>query len=422
VSQKGLAILSKRTVAAVILSYLIVGDARVHAQDQSAQANLDAGIRELREGNFIRALVTLNDVIAKLSMGTGQSTILARAHAYEALAYTQLGDPDAAKTSALLALTASPNIVIDPVEFTPAAVALFAAVRGPSMLDPEAAAGAAEQSGRFQEAFVAYLRAFQALPDPPPAAADARLREKVIRVAQQLAATPLVPQEARDHLRKAQDLADAEAILGGTSGTALQQAVELRQAIRLAPWWPDPMIRYATVLQKLQRVDEALLNLNLYRLADPDGYAAIVGRAAPKALPEATAPAAIPTPVGPAVIYVYWPEQQRGGGRQKVMCNARKVADLQNNRFMILKAGAGTYHLTFRNNDVTAVVEGGREYYYRASIEGQFQFAQGAQLRPVSTDAAKVEMREQKMKINDAKRTFGAECTAAAPARGRGRQ
>ena len=402
------------------MSLLIVGDVHTYAQDPSALVNLDAGIREVREGNFIRALVTLNDLIAKLSAGAGEPVILARAHAYEALAYTQLGDPDAAKGSALLALTANPNIVLAPAEFTPPVIALFESVRGSANKDPEAAGDAAGQSGRFQEALVAYLRAFQALPDPPPAAADQRLREKVIKVVQKLTAMPVVPQAARDHLRKAQDLADAETILGGSSGTASQQAIELRHAIRIAPWWPDPTIRLATVLQKLQRVDEALLNLNLYRLADPDGYAAMVGRTAPKTVADTRAPAAIPAPVGPAVIYVYWPEQQRGGGRQKLLCNEHKVADLQNNRFVTLKAGTGSHNLTFRNKDVTAVVEAGREYYYRASIEGQL--VAHIELRQMSADAAKAEMREQQMTVNDTKRTFGTECLAAAPARGRGRQ
>lgn len=401
--------MTKQTVAAVLLALLIVGDVRVHAQDQSAQANLDVGIRELRDGNFIRALVTLNDVIAKLSVGTGQSTILARAHAYEALAYTQLGDPDAAKASALLALTANPNIVLDPAEFTPAAIALFAGVRGPSTLDPEAAASAAEQSGRFQEAFVAYLRAFQSLPDPPPAAADTRLREKLITVARKLAAPPLVPQEARDHLRKAQDLADAEAILGGTSGTALQQAIELRLAIHSAPWWPDPMIRLATVLQKLQRVDEALLNLNLYRLADPDGYAAMVGRAAPKAVPDAKAAVAAPAPVGPAVVYVYWPPQVRGGGRPKVYCDGFRVADLNDHHYVKLSVPAGMHTMKFHKDSLPVAFEPGQTYYLRAAAVG---FPVHAELRMVTPAEGTAEIAEKNIEPNDAKKTYSNGCSA----------
>jgi hypothetical protein len=87
-----------------------------------------------------------------------------------------------------------------------------------------------------------------------------------------------------------------------------------------------------------------------------------------------------------------------------------------------LKAGAGSYTLSFRDKAVTAVVEGGHEYYYRASIEGHWQFAMGPELRLMGNDAAKAEMREQETKINDAKRTVAAECSAGAPARGRGRR
>lgn len=207
---------------------------------------------------------------------------------------------------------------------------LFADAR-PLPDDPEDAGRVSEQAGRFAPAFLSYLKAYQTLPVPPPSADDRRRREKIIGLVGRLETAPVIPAEARAHLTRARELLDAEAILGGAAGVASQQAATaLRQATRLAPWWPDAMFRLATVLQRLDRGEEALLNLDLYRLADPDGFAAKAGRATGRE-PASTA-SAVPQPAGPALIYVYWPEQQRGGKRQNVLCNGSKVAELENNR------------------------------------------------------------------------------------------
>ena len=88
---------------------------------------------------------------------------------------------------------------------------------------------------------------------------------------------------------------------------------------------------------------------------------------------------------------------------------------------MILRAAAGTHDLAFRNKHVTAVVEADRVYHFRTSIEGHWQFAMGPEIRLMATEAAKAEMGQQKMKINDAKRTRSAECVAPSTTGGRRR-
>jgi tetratricopeptide (TPR) repeat protein len=289
-----------------------------------------------------------------------------------------------------------------------------AGTRRPSAETAERTGDAAEQAGRFQTAFSAYLNAFQSLAEPPAPGDDQRLREKIIKVVQKLEIKPVVPQTAREHLEKAESLVAAETILGGSGDTASQEAAagELRQAVRIAPWSPDASLRLATVLQRLRRFDEALLNLNLYKLADPAGYAATIARATPgtAARPlDAPAPPAASS-LGPALIYVYWPKQNRGNDPQKVRCNDRHVADLQHTRFVVLKAAAGTHILTFRDRDVTALVEAGREYHYRASLEGHWEISQKAVIRLMSADVAKAEMREQDIRASDPKRTFTTEC------------
>lgn len=289
--------------------------------------------------------------------------------------------------------------------------------------DPEAAGQAAQQAGRFQDAFLAYLSAYQALPDPAPAAEDRRLRERIIRIVQRLGTLPAIPSDAREHARKADELLAAEAMLGNTADASSQAAaIELSRAVRSAPWWPEATFKLATVLQRLQRLDEALMNLNLYKLADPVGYLENLDRTAPRiAAAPPVAPVVVRRPVGPAIVYIYWPEQARGGARQKVMCNEQKVADLQNNRFVMLKVAAGTHTFTFRDRHITAVVEGDREYHYRTSIEGNTRFSLGPEIRLMNADAAKAEMRKQGMTPNDARRTFSSDCLAAPAVRGRPR-
>lgn len=393
------------------------------AQAPTSPTDLVTGINQVKAGDYFGALVTLNTVVNELASRIDQLSLVARARAYQALSYALLEQPERAREFATLALAADPNVATDAPEFTPAVAALFTELRqrpAPRQ-SPEAVGDGAIQAGATQEAFLAYLRAFQALPEPMAATDDQRLREKIVGVVQKMTTKPVVPDDARSHFSKAKDLLDAEAILGGAVGKASDQAaVQLRQAIRLAPWWGDAAFQLATVLQRLNRVDEALVNLGIYRIADPAGFAARAGRAAPRdpATPAATAGAA--KPAGPALLYIYWPEQQRGGGRQKLFCNGQQVADLQNNRYVVLRAAPGTHDLAFRDKHVPAVVDADRVYHFRTSIEGHWQFAMGPEIRLIANDAAKAEMSQQEMKVNDARRTRSAEC--AAPSTGSGRR
>ncbi len=376
------------------------------AQAPSAPANLATGISQVRAGEYFTALFTLNQVVRQ---ATGDPATLARAHAFRAMAYAGLNQLDRARAEVALALAAAPAIVVNAPDYSPATVGLFAEERRPLPANPEDAGRALEQAGRLPQAFVSYVEAYQSLAAPvPPAADDRRLREKIIGLAARLEPAPPVPSEALAQVKRAQDLLDAEAILGGAAGVASQQAAAaLYEAIRLAPWWPDAMFQLATVLQRLDRAEEALLNLDLYRLADPAGFAAKAGRAAGRkpAEPAASAP-------GPATLYVYWPKQQRGGGRHKVQCNGQQVAELQNNRFVMLKAAPGSYDLAFREKHVTVEAEAGREYFFRASIEGHWRFAMGEEIRLTESGLAREEMRRQEMSANDARRTFAVECGA----------
>jgi tetratricopeptide (TPR) repeat protein len=384
------------------------------AQAPSPPAALSGGIAQARAGDFLGALLTLGDVVNELAARPAESASLARAHAYRAVAYLGLNQSERARASVRLALAANPGIAVEADEFGPAIVALFAETRQPVAGNPEARGQAAEQAGRWQEAFLAYLNAFQALPASPAAADDQRLREKIITAVSHLDSKPLIPDEARAHLKKADDLVAAEALLGGSGSNATQQAAaaELRQAVRSAPWWGDATFMLATVLQKLQRVDEALLNLNLYRLADPQGYAAAAARTAPKNATEAAA-AAAPAPVAPATIHVYWQHTVRSlGMKPKLLCDGHHVADLENGRFIVLNTAPGFHVIEFQGRKVSSTFEGGRTSYVRASIGG---YPAHFSLNLVNPDQAPAEIRDKKITPNDAARTFSAECAGTAP-------
>lgn len=400
------------SVICVSIVVLLAVHVFARAQSPSAQAGLTAAISQTRSGDFFKALLTLNDVIIQLSDKPGESATLARVHAYKALAYMGLDQPERAKASALEALKADPQIRIDAGEFGPKVVALFGGARRPAAEDPEATGQTAEQAGRSQEAFLAYLNAFQSLPEPPARTDDQRLREKIIGVVQKLDTKPVIPPEAREHLKKANDLLDAAAILGNSGTTAAEQraALELRQAVRSAPWWPDATFQLATVLQKLQRFDEALLNLNLYKLADPVGYAATVDRVNPKSAVASASTERESKPIAPAVIYVYYPHAVRSMGiKPKVLCDGQHVADLENGRFIVLNVPPGFHRVDFRDQNVSSSFESGRDHYLRGGIEG---YPAHLALRLTNPDKAAAEMKQ--VSPNDPKRTFSTECKAVA--------
>lgn len=381
------------------------------AQARSPEALLKAGIARLQAGDLLMGLMTLNEVVAPGSKADVPT--VARAHVYRAQANLGLDEPERARAAALLALKADPTIVVSAPPFSPAVAGLFETLRRPTTVDPETAGLDAEKSGRYQEAFLAYLGAFQRLPEPPPAAADRRLRERIVDVVRRLPSAPGIPQEARAHFSKAEELLAAETLLGGTGNASSEAAAkELRSAIRVAPWWPDATFALARVLQKLQRVDEALINLNLARRADPDAYsaAAIAGGTDAASAPAAVAKAA-PDAAKPAIVYVYWPRGHRTGGTHKVLCDGFHIADLKNRRYVLLNVTPGTHTIKVDKRTLPLSFDPGRPYYLRTFVGGypaRLQFREAGQ-----TEAAS-ELNDKDMRANDAARTYSGACNAGA--------
>jgi hypothetical protein len=288
--------------------------------------------------------------------------------------------------------------------------ALSLAVRGqePSS-ESERLAQSAEKLGLDQDAFAAYVRAYQNLPQPAPPASEQRLRERIITVAERLGAKPPIPAAATAHFTKAASLIDADTLLGGVGTESMvTAAAELVSAIRLAPWWPEATFKLATVLQKLQRFDEAVVNLNLYRLADPNGYAAAI--AAKTGVPPASRemPAA---KTAPATVYIYWPKQVRGDGRPKVMCDGFHVADIRNRHFIVLNVTPGMHSIGVHDKALPMTFESGQKYYLRANVSG---FPARMDVQQAGTAEGETELRDDDMKANDPRRTYSIGCNAGA--------
>lgn len=387
---------------------ILISSAPASGQTTPAEP-LRPGIERVRTGDFQLGITMLDEVVAPWS--TADAATMARAHAYRAQGFLGLNQPENARAAVLLALKADPNVAVTAADFSAHLVRLFDEARRPtSVVPPEVAAAVAEQTWNYRDAFAGYVAAYQRLPDPAPAEDDRRLREKIIALARRLDPPPAIPQEARTHYAKAEQLLAAQAVLGGSGTASLEAAAsELQRAIRAAPWWGDAAWKLATVLQQLQRVDAALLNLNVYRVADPDGYARAMAAGAAAKPPPARAEVDTPAP-RTASVYVYWPPQQRVKGAPKVYCDGVLVAELQKGRFIALAVAGGTHSIKLSKAE-TFTFEPGKSYYLRASLEGFSRWAPFT-VRLVDPVEAEVELREKSVAANDPRRTYTHQCAA----------
>ncbi|MBY0495880.1 MAG: hypothetical protein K2Y23_16850 [Cyanobacteria bacterium] len=396
------------------LRLFVVANALFVAASASAQPPapdyLAGGVARIESGDFQFGLMMLNEVVAPESKAGAAD--VARAHAYRAQAFLGLGRPGDASAAVLLALKANPDLAVTSPPYSAAVVRLFEqARRSAGSVSPEIDAAAAEQAGDHAGAFAAYVRAYQAMPQPPTADDDRRLREKIITLARRLSPPPAIPQDARAHYAKAEQLIEAEAMLGGGGGASLDAAiVALESAIRSAPWWADATLKLATLLQKRQRVDAALINLNLYRLADPDGYTKATAAKADAERPAARA-GAVPRM---ASVYVYWPSQVRATGRPKVYCDGSLVAELQKGSFVALSVPGGSHDIKLNGKSATFAFEPGGRYYVRVSMEGFTRWASFT-IRLADPDEGAAEFQNGAIAANDPRRTYAAQCAAPVP-------
>ena len=97
----------------------------VNAQFSPVDVDLATGIRQVREGDFDAALITLDAVVGRLSVQPGQRKELAQAYTYLAIAYVGLAQREAAKSKLLEAWHADKSMTLSPKEFPPNIIELF---------------------------------------------------------------------------------------------------------------------------------------------------------------------------------------------------------------------------------------------------------------------------------------------------------
>jgi tetratricopeptide (TPR) repeat protein len=94
---------------------------------------------------------------------------------------------------------------------------------------------------------------------------DTALREKIIRLAQEMNPPPAIPEEARRHYVKASTLLE-DAKQPSDSADA---AEEFRQALLAAPWWGEVYMKMGLALETAQRYDDAIAALKLFMATNP---------------------------------------------------------------------------------------------------------------------------------------------------------
>ena len=95
----------------------------------AADAQLETGIRQAREGEFAAAVVTLDAVAQRLQGQEGATEPLTRAWVYLGLAYLGLEQTARARSSLAEALRTDPDLELSPQDHPPRLVRLFDEVR-----------------------------------------------------------------------------------------------------------------------------------------------------------------------------------------------------------------------------------------------------------------------------------------------------
>jgi len=93
---------------------------------------------------------------------------------------------------------------------------------------------------------------------------DDALREKIIKLSQQLKPPPEIPEEARQHFVKAVTLQKESK---DTKGLDLALS-EYRRALLVAPWWPEAYYNFSVAVEQTNHFNDALAALKLYLVSD----------------------------------------------------------------------------------------------------------------------------------------------------------
>lgn len=144
---------------------------------------------------------------------------------------------------------------------------LFLALTGSpcwSQTAGEAAARAAEKSGRLRDALTQYTAALNQAAEG--GGEEQRLREAIVALAQRISPAPAIPDEARRFLVRG-----GVAIKEAKSAADFEEAAkEFGRAARVAPWWADAYFNQGVAYKKAGKFADAVRNMKLYLSSAPN--------------------------------------------------------------------------------------------------------------------------------------------------------
>ena len=118
----------QRAALAAVLA-LALGMPSLYAQNAPADAEVQKGIREVEEGDYDSAILTLDNAARRLAKDPARIGELAQAYVHLGLAYVAKGREAAARAQFREALLRARDLTLSPDKFPPKVVDLFEATR-----------------------------------------------------------------------------------------------------------------------------------------------------------------------------------------------------------------------------------------------------------------------------------------------------
>lgn len=130
---------SRRVIAAVVMAVLVAGP--LHAQ--ATDPELAAGIRQVNEGDFEGAVLTLDAVARRLAVEGNRKAELVQAYVHLGIALVALDQRSAARDRFGLALALDPRLTLGPDRHSPKVIGVFEEARRAATAAEKAQAAAA---------------------------------------------------------------------------------------------------------------------------------------------------------------------------------------------------------------------------------------------------------------------------------------
>jgi hypothetical protein len=132
-----------RQTLALTLAASLIGTPLIHAQPATADADLQRGIRQVEDGDYDPAIVTLDAAARRLVGDPARARDLSQAYLYLGIAYIGKGHEAAAKAKFREAVAQIKDLTLSPDKFPPKVIDLFEAARAEARAENAPAPGAA---------------------------------------------------------------------------------------------------------------------------------------------------------------------------------------------------------------------------------------------------------------------------------------